>query len=85
MTEVDVRTAIIDIIHQIAPDAETGAIVDTESLKDQVGLDSMDFLDLVMELRKRHQIEVPKEDYKRLDTMENCVSYLRPKFSKLAA
>lgn len=85
MTRTDVRDAIIDIIHEIAPEADTETLVDTESLKDQIGLDSMDFLDLVMELRKRHKVEVPKEDYIHLSTMENCVSYLLPKFGKLAA
>jgi acyl carrier protein len=48
-------------------------------------MDSMDFLDIVMELRKRHKIEVPKEDYPRLATLDGCVSYLLPKFQASAA
>ena len=39
----------------------------------------MDFLDIVMELRKRYKIEVPKEDYPRLATLDGCVEYLGPK------
>ena len=41
----------------------------------------MDFLDIVMELRKRFRIEVPKEDYGQLATLDSCVSYLMPHFS----
>jgi hypothetical protein len=34
-----------------------------------------------MELRKRYKIEVPKEDYPKLATLDSCVSYLGPKFA----
>jgi acyl carrier protein len=44
----------------------------------------MDFLDIVMELRKRHQIEVPEEDYMELSTLNGCVAYLQPKFGGAA-
>jgi hypothetical protein len=35
-----------------------------------------------MELKKRHKIEVPQEDYPRLATMDSCVEYLTPKFNQ---
>mgnify|MGYP000055895944 FL=1 len=38
----------------------------------------MDFLDIVMELRKRFNIEVPEKDYEHLATLAGCVSYLTP-------
>jgi hypothetical protein len=38
-----------------------------------------DFLDIVMELRKRHKVEVPAEDYPQLASMASCVAYLTPK------
>jgi acyl carrier protein len=45
----------------------------------------MDFLDIVMELRKRHGIEVPEADYMRLASLDSCAEYLTPKFNALAA
>ena len=39
----------------------------------------MDFLDIVMELRKRYKVEVPKEDYPQLATLDGTVAYLIPK------
>ena len=42
-------------------------------------LDSMDFLDIVMELRKRYRVQVPEEDYGNLVSMASTVSYLEPK------
>ena len=51
------------------------------NLRDQMDLDSMDFLDIVMELRKQHGIEVPEEDYPELASLKSCSDYLTPKFN----
>ena len=80
MSPEQVRTEVLDIIADIAPDEELSGVNDTESLRDQLDLDSMDFLDIVMELRKRHKIEVPQDDYPELATLGSCVEYLTPKF-----
>jgi acyl carrier protein len=76
----DVRQIVLDIISDIAPDESVADLDDTKSLREQLDLDSMDFLDIVMELRKRHKVEVPQEDYPKLATLESCVAYLGPKF-----
>ncbi len=81
MTVEEVRQAVVDIISDIAPDENIADINDDGPLRDQLGLDSMDFLDIVMELRKRHQIEVPEKDYPELATMASTVRYLTPKMS----
>ncbi|MEM7516376.1 MAG: acyl carrier protein, partial [Planctomycetota bacterium] len=39
---------------------------------------SMDFLDIVMELRKRYGVQVPEDDYKELATLDSCATYLHP-------
>lgn len=78
---MDVRQIVIDIISDIAPDEDVTSLDDKKSLREQLDLDSMDFLDIVMELRKRHKIEVPQEDYPKLASLESCVAYLSPKFA----
>jgi len=81
LTAEQTRQAVIDIITDIAPDEDLGRLDDSKPLRDQIDLDSMDFLDIVMELRKRHRIEVPEADYPELNTMGGCVRYLQPKMS----
>lgn len=81
MTPEQVRQIVLDIIEDVAPDEDLDGLKDSESLRDQLDLDSMDFLDIVMELRKRHKIEVPSEDYPELASLESCVKYLTPKFA----
>lgn len=85
MTDNEVSKLILDIIHDIAPDEDLSDVKPDVRLRDQLDLDSMDFLDIVMELRKRHQIEVPEADYMELSTLSGCVKYLRPKFEAKAA
>ena len=75
-----IRQKIIDIIADIAVDEDLSALQDDVKLRDQIDLDSMDFLDVVMELKKRYKIEVPTEDFSKLATLNSCVEYLAPKF-----
>lgn len=75
------RQKIIDIIAEIAVDEDLSNIDDDVRLREQLDLDSMDFLDIVMELKKRYKIEVPTEDYPKLATMKSCIEYLAPKFA----
>ncbi|MBC7429735.1 MAG: acyl carrier protein [Bacteriovorax sp.] len=82
VTNAEVRTKVLDIIADIALDDDVTGIKDDVSLREQLDLDSMDFLDIVMELKKRHKIEVPQEDYPRLASMQSCVEYLAPKFNQ---
>ena len=85
MTKDDCKKLVIDIISDIAPDEDLSAIKPDIRLRDQLQLDSMDFLDIVMELRKRHSIEVPEADYIQLASLDSCANYLTPKFNALSA
>ncbi len=79
MTGEQIRTAIIDILGDIAPDDDLSELQDEVAFREQLELDSMDFLDIVMELRKRYRVEVPEEDYGQLASMASTVAYLLPK------
>ncbi|MDR2673826.1 MAG: acyl carrier protein [Opitutaceae bacterium] len=83
MTKDECKQAVIEIIADIAPDEDLGGLKHDVRLRDQLQLDSMDFLDIVMELRKRHGIEVPESDYPRLASLDSCADYLTPKFTAL--
>ena len=78
MTKKEVRQAVVSILEDIAPDEDLSSIKDDVTLREQMDLDSMDFLDIVMELRKRFNIEVPESDYQQLVSMSSCIQYLQP-------
>ncbi len=78
MTTDEIVLAVKDIIATIAPDEELDGLTLDEPLREQIELDSMDFLDIVMELRKRYGVHVPEEDYPELATLRGCADYLAP-------
>jgi acyl carrier protein len=78
MTPADIKAVILDILEGIAPDEDLGSLKDDEPLREQLELDSMDFLDIVMELRKRYRVQIPEDDYVNLATMQSTVDYLAP-------
>jgi acyl carrier protein len=78
MTAVEIRDEILDILSDIVPDEDLSALKDDVPFREQIELDSMDFLDIVMELRKRYRVQVPEDDYVELATMGGTVKYLEP-------
>ena len=81
MTRNEINDVILEIIQDIDEDAEIKSIKADVPLRDQLDLDSMDFLDIVMELRKRYQLQIPEADYPELASLESCVNYLEPRLA----
>ncbi len=85
MDKEQVKQIVLDIIAEIAPDEDLSDVKPDVRLRDQLDLDSMDFLDIVMELRKQHGIEVPEADYRQLESLDSSAVYLHPKFEAKSA
>ncbi|MBI5757939.1 MAG: acyl carrier protein [Planctomycetales bacterium] len=85
MAPGEIRHAILDILSRIVPDEDLSNLNDSVPFRDQMELDSMDFLDIVMELRKRYRIQIPEEDYPNLISMQGTVSYLTPLMKDIPA
>ncbi|MDR1483787.1 MAG: acyl carrier protein [Planctomycetaceae bacterium] len=82
MTESEIRKAVIDILSEISPDENFTSLNDEVSFREQFEMDSMDLLDIVLELRKRFKVQIPEEDYPKLDNMNSTVQYLKPLMNK---
>jgi acyl carrier protein len=73
----------MEIVAEIIPDEDLTNLKGDIPIREQVELDSMDFLDIIMELRKRYGIEVPEDDYMQLATIDSSVAYLEPRMRDL--
>jgi acyl carrier protein len=78
MTRDEIRDVVLNILTDIAPDEDLSTLQDGVAFRDQLEMDSMDFLDIVMELRKRYRIQIPEEDYPQLASMDSTCAYLEP-------
>jgi acyl carrier protein len=79
MTIEEIKNVVLEIIQDIDDEADFENLKSDEALRDQLDLDSMDFLDIVMELRKRYKIQIPEADYPELATLQSCINYLMPR------
>jgi acyl carrier protein len=84
MAPGDIRRVILNILERIAPDEDLSNLDDARPFREQMELDSMDFLDIVMELRKQYRIQIPEADYPQLATMDSTVAYLTPLLADVA-
>ena len=83
MTREEIRSMILEVIAGIVPDEDLSNLKGDVRIRDQIEMDSMDFLDIIMELRKRYGIEVPEDDYMELATLDGSVAYLEPRMKDL--
>ena len=73
----DARRAVLDALVDVAPDLEGTDIPPEAELQADLGLDSMDFVNLVAALSEQLEADIPERDYSLLDTIEACATYLR--------
>lgn len=78
MQPEEIRQVLLDILSRIVPDEDLSGLRDEAPFREQIELDSMDFLDIVMELRKQYRVQIPEDDYPHLATMGGAVKYLTP-------
>lgn len=83
MTAAEIRASVIEILKTISPDTDFSELDDERPFREQVELDSMDFLDIVLQLRKLYRIHIPEEDYPALQSLASTVAYLEPKMRDL--
>ncbi len=83
MTPAEIRETVLDILSDIAPDEDLSGLDPDRPFRDQLDMDSMDFLDIVMELRKRYRVQIPEEEYPALASMTSTVEYLTPRMKDI--
>lgn len=76
MTREELRTAVLDALVSVVPEADPAAIRPTAPLREELDIDSMDFINFVVALHEAVGVDVPEADYGELSTLEACLSYL---------
>ena len=79
MTEDPLASLVIASLVNVAPDIEGEEIDPAQSFREQFEIDSMDFLNFIIELNQATGIDIPESDYPRLDSVAGCVTYLQAK------
>lgn len=76
MNADDARSTTLAVLGTIAPEADLTELEPDVEFREQLDIDSMDFLNFVIGLHDRTGIDIPEEDYPALETLAGCINYL---------
>jgi acyl carrier protein len=79
MNTTEVRETVYAILKSIAPEIEPAALDPAAALRDQIDLDSMDYLNFIVGMHEKLKVEIPESDYRKLVSLNAIVAYLHEK------
>lgn len=79
MNEQELRATVVATLKTIAPEVEETDLVADRPLRNQVDLDSMDWLNFLIGLHEKLKVDIPEADYARLVTLNDVMGYLQAK------
>lgn len=81
MERQELAAVVVSTLKTVAPELDENELVADKPLRDQVDLDSMDWLNFLVGLHERLRIEIPESDYARLRTLNDLLAYLHARTS----
>ena len=75
MTTNETRKLVAELLAAIAPEVDLSTVGDDADLREELDLDSIDFLNLVTGLHERTGRLIPEADYPRLFTLDGIAAY----------
>ena len=84
MTDDEIRVRVIKTLSGIVPELEPNTLKPAVSLRDQLDIDSMDFLNFLIALHQEFGVDVPESDAAKLATVDACVAYVAQTLAKRA-
>ncbi len=72
---------VLSLLCAIAPELDPDTLVPEKPLRQQVDLDSMDWLNFLVSLHQRLGVDIPEGDYARLVSLNDVVDYLQARMA----
>jgi acyl carrier protein len=82
MSKEDITDLVRRALISVAPEVESQPLDPDTDFRDQMDLDSMDFLNFVIALHEASGIDVPEKDYPQLASLNGCIEYLAARLEK---
>ena len=76
MSRDQIRSALIDSILAVAPEANFAEVRSDRPLRSQLDIDSFDFLTILQHLHEKIGVNVQEADYGKMITLDGSVDYL---------
>jgi len=85
MTDAEIRQLALDVLASVAPEADLTGLDPSINFRDQVEIDSLDFLNFILALEEKLDVSVAEADYPKLSNLSGCVAYVRDSLGRRAA
>jgi acyl carrier protein len=79
VTRAELQAAVLEALADVAPEVSPQTLRGDTPFRDQVDLDSFDFLNFMIGLHTRLEVEIPEADDPKLGTLDAAVEYLEKK------
>lgn len=76
MTREEIKAKVLEILGTIAPEADLTAIKPDVNFRDQIDIDSMDYLNFVIALDEEFQANIPEAEYAKFTNLSDCIELL---------
>lgn len=76
MTKDEVRAQVLQALGEVAPELDPARVRGDVPFREQLDLDSMDFLRFLVDVDRRLQVSIPEADYALLETLDDVVEYV---------
>ena len=76
MTRDEIRAQVLAALAAVVPELDPDELRPDRPLRDELDIDSMDFLNFTIGMHKAFGIEIPEQDYRKLATLDACVDYV---------
>jgi len=76
MTDDEIRAAVIEALVSVAPEGDFDTLKPDLPLRDQLDIDSYDFLSVIVQLHEHLGVDIPESDYRHLSSLDSVVTYL---------
>jgi acyl carrier protein len=76
VTPEAIRREVLAALGDVAPDVDPTGLTDDRPLREQVDIDSYDFLQFLVRIHERLGVDVPERDYGEIETLSRLVAYL---------
>ena len=76
MNEAELRAVLLEVLGEIAPEADLAGLDPKADFVEQLEIDSMDLLNFAVAVHERLGVEIPEADYPRLRSLRGCLTYL---------
>ena len=84
MTRDEIRQAVVDVLGAVAPEGDYARLKPERPLRDQLDIDSYDFLNVMIQLHDKLGVDIPEADYQQLATLNAAVEYLSARVGAVA-